>query len=396
MKNIRTIILIILPFFLSGCSKNNDNPGDPLEMEILPPQGLAYIPGNTNTIVMNLEDGSIDNLLGESFIAPLVVDNSIFYISGNSIYRASTIGSAIQWEFEFPVGINSDNRFNRSSIVKIGDFLFVNYYSVDLTTYESTYRIQQVEVNVGLPGWSIAQPNYIDDLNVFNGNLLTREITDPGSEIVVRKRDKANGNILNEYLNVLPVVNIVPVGNAVIVVSQANKIVSLNDSLNENWEYSSTGLNGVFGLMDQGNFVYYSYSGNVTAVDLATGNLVWTTFLGTEGAKGLYKKNDSYLTLTVHETSLDIHTINPASGDVENMVTLTLAPDNQFDDFGATVFEEYIFFEQGFNGPSAPDPILTMALLDGSVLWTKTIADTFYTQWLLQTPTGSYFNGYIY
>ncbi len=393
MKTTKIFILLILPLLLLGCSKNDDNSIEPVEMEEQLPQGHAYIPTDSNTIMMDLADGSIQNLLSGTFQTPLVVGNSVYYVSENSLIKASAIGGAVEWEYEFPLLSGSDNRFDRSNITFIDGFLYINFKNLDLTTFESTYYIQQISID-GIPGWTIFQTDTIRKLQSFNGNLITQEFIGPAYDIVVRKRDKNNGDVLNEYLNVEPVSKMYPAEDALIVVSQGNKIVSLNNSLTENWVHSTGLYNGVFGLVDQGNFIYYSYLGKVEAINLATGNLAWVIDFAYGSAKGLNKINGKYLAITVNDTTLDLTTLNPTGGDVESTITLTLEPNNQFDDFGISVFDNYLLFVQKFNNPSPPDPIFTMATLDGTVLWTKALADPFDTQWLLQTPEGSYYNEY--
>ncbi len=391
MKSIQIAIILILFSTLFACNKDDDNSVGPGEEQL--PEGVVYIPKESNTIKMDLADGSIQNILSGSFQTALVEGNYVYYMNENSLIKASAIGGAVEWEYEFRMFLGSDNRFDRSNIILIDGFLYINFYRLNLTSYESTYYMQQISID-GIAGWTIFQDDVIRKLQSFNGNLITQEITGTAYDIVVRKRDKNNGNVLNEYLNVEPVSAMYTAGDAVIVVSTSRKIVSLNNSLAENWVYTTGLYNGIFGLVDQGNFIYYSFLGKIEAISLTTGNLVWVEDFTFGGAKGLSKINGKYLAITVNETTLTITTLNPTDGKVESTITLALEPNNQFDDFGISVFDDHVFFVQKFKNPSPPDPLFTMAKLDGTVLWTKSLADPFDTQWLLQTPTGSYYNEY--
>ena len=378
---------------LLSCHKNDDESGGPFITEIPPPQGVAYIPKESNTILIDLADGSIQNILTSSFQTPLVVGNSVYYIHENSLIKASTIGGSVEWEYEFRLLLDSDNKFTNSNIVLINGFLYINFERVNTTTYETTYYIQQLSID-GTPSWSIFQTDRIKKLQSFNGNLITYETIGPAYDNVVRKRDINNGDILNEYLNGERVIKMYPAEDALIVVSQSHKIVSLNNSLSENWVHATGLYNGVYGLIDQGNFIYYSFIGKVEALSIATGNLVWVQDFTFGSAKGLYKINDKYLAITVNSTSLEVNTLNPLGGELESNLTLPLEPNNQFDDFGINLFENYIFFVQKFNNPPPTDPIFTMATMEGDILWTRSLADPFDNRWLIVTATDSYYNEY--
>ena len=391
MKSRQIVIIFILSLILFACNKDDDNSVGPGEEQL--PEGVVYIPKESNTIEMDLADGSIQNILSGSFQTALVEGNYVYYMNENSFIKASAIGGAVEWEHKFPMFLGSDNRFDGSDIILIDGFLYINFYRVDLTSYESTYYIQQISID-GFAGWTISQDDNISKLQSFNGNLITQEIIGPAYDIVVRKRDKNNGDVLNEYLNEEPVSAMYTAGDAVIVVSRSRKIVSLNNLLVENWVYATGLYNGIFGLVDQGNFIYYSFLGKIEAISLATGNLVWVEDMTFGTAKGLNKVNGKYLATTVDATTLTMTTLNPMDGNVERTITLALEPNNEFDDFGMSLFGSHLFFVQKFKNPSPPDPVFTMATLDGSVLWTKSLADPFDTQWLLQTPTGSYYNRY--
>ena len=393
MKNLKFITIFFSLVLLIGCKSDDDSneQGDaPLEI----PEGNIFLSSqtNSNTTILDIATGQQASVISEPFYKPTIYQNSTLYFTNDNLVRASSIGGEEMWRTGFREIVGNRNEFNESKPVIIGNTVYVTYRSLNLTTFESIYYLEAFDFSNGNALLTLTeQSETISDITTFDDALVTLEFT---PEILIRKRDKSTGAILNEISVTNNVQNFFVSGNSLIVFSRNNTIISLDESLNENWRYTTGGNNGVFGILDGNSFVYYSYDQKIESLDIASGNLNWTVNIPNFGAKGLKKYQDKYIAAQTVESSLNLFTIEPSNGNILDTTTFELEPDNQFDDFGITFFEGNVFFVQGFN--SSRDPVLTMGNIKGDIYWSRDFTTSFSNLWLLKTSSGSYTNDQVF
>ena len=275
MKSQHLFALLFFYMIHLSCSNDDDTNQETATSNLA--NATASIASSSTLTTIDLETGNLLTTQNERLVTSVTYEDSFIGLLENRLVRSSDVdflGEQL-WEFDVTNGSDDNFDFGRTQMILHNNIIYLHYTVTDTDIPLPAPTLIAVDANTGNRIWRDGQIIYeYRRIAILNNRIITVEVFN--NETRITSRDISDGSIISEWQINERISHLISGTNEVIVMSWSNAIYSIDQELNINWAFETTGSNVQRGAIIDNQFLFHSRDENIYALNLQFGDLNWS------------------------------------------------------------------------------------------------------------------------